>query len=74
LLDRGEAEITVADHIITIIVNQEPWEVRRFDVEGWFHRRPYSTIWLGGLPPGANIDEVETAYDNAVSGQRRHTQ
>jgi hypothetical protein len=58
----------MAERIVSVMVNGEPWEVRRFDEEGWFHRRQYSTVWLGGLPSGASIEEVQAAYDNAASG------
>jgi hypothetical protein len=57
----------MAHRIVSIMINGERWEVRRFDIESWFHRRPYSTVWLGGLPPGACIEEVEAAYVD-VSG------
>jgi hypothetical protein len=55
----------MAKLIVSVVVNREPWEIRRLDEEGWFHRRPGRTMWLGGLPPGASIEEVEAVYEQA---------
>jgi hypothetical protein len=49
----------MADRIVSVVVNGLPWEVHRFDEEGWLHRGRYSTVWLGGFPPGAKIEEVK---------------
>lgn len=48
----GEAEVIMAS-FVSLLVNDEHWEVRR----GYYHRRPGRTMWLPGIPPEANIVE-----------------
>jgi hypothetical protein len=47
---------------ISLLVNDEEWEVRRFSGE-YYHRRPNRTVWLPGIPPQADIEQVDKAYE-----------
>jgi hypothetical protein len=47
--------------VVRVVVNDEEWHVRR--IEGMlYHRRPNREVWLPGIPPGSNPEEIETAY------------
>jgi hypothetical protein len=53
---------------VSLLVNDEEWEVHRFS-GGYYHRRPGRTVWLPGISPEADIEEVDKAYDRTWAGE-----
>jgi hypothetical protein len=51
---------------ISLLVNDEQWEVRRFSGD-YYHRRPGRSVWLPGVPPDSSIEEIENAYARLVA-------